>query len=149
MIDDDSGFVTVLAKRIEATGWQHRQVASAIPPEELVAMKLNALLLDPAVLGDEGWSYLERVCGMLPDLGVIVCTGRSTVAQRVRGLRLGVDDWIAKPCHPEEAMARIEAVSRRRRRSQPRSRGRAAARRRDGDPCRPVPGLRRRRAAST
>jgi DNA-binding response OmpR family regulator len=119
VIDDDSGFVTVLAKRIEATGWQHRQFTSAVPPEELVAMKLNALLLDPSVLGDESWSYLERVCGMLPDLGVIVCTGRSTVAQRVRGLRLGVDDWIGKPCHPEEAMARIEAVSRRRRRARP------------------------------
>jgi len=116
VIDNDSGFVTVLAKRTEAAGWQQRQAGSAIPPEELVAMKLNALLLDPAVLGEEGWSYLERVCGMLPDLGVIVCTGRSTVAQRVRGLRLGVDDWITKPCHPEEAMARIEAVSRRRRR---------------------------------
>jgi DNA-binding response OmpR family regulator len=119
VIDDDSGFVTVLAKRIEAAGWQHRQLGSVVPPEELVAMKLNALLLDPAVLGDDGWNYLERVCGMLPDLGVIVCTGRSTVAQRVRGLRLGVDDWINKPCHPEEAMARIEAVSRRRRRSRP------------------------------
>ncbi len=82
-------------------------------------MKLNALLLDPAVLGEDGWAYLERVCGMLPDLGVIVCTGRSTVAQRVRGLRLGVDDWINKPCHPEEAMARIEAVTRRRRRGSP------------------------------
>ena len=79
-------------------------------------MKLNALLLDPAVLGEDGWGYLERVCGMLPDLGVVVCTGRSTVAQRVRGLRLGVDDWISKPCHPEEAIARIEAVTRRRRR---------------------------------
>jgi DNA-binding response OmpR family regulator len=79
-------------------------------------MKLNALLLDPAVLGTEGWDYLERVCGMLPDLGVVVCSGRSTVAQRVRGLRLGVDDWITKPCHPEEAMARVEAVTRRRRR---------------------------------
>jgi DNA-binding response OmpR family regulator len=117
VIDSDSGFVTVLNKRAEAAGWQLRQVASAIPPEELVAMKLNALLLDPSVLGDEGWAYLERVCGMLPDLGVVVCTGRSTVAQRVRGLRLGVDDWITKPCHPEEAMARVEAVSRRRRRA--------------------------------
>jgi DNA-binding response OmpR family regulator len=119
VIDGDSGFVTVLAKRTEAAGWQQRQVVSAIPPEELVALKLNALLLDPAVLGEDGWSYLERVCGMLPDLGVVVCTGRSTVAQRVRGLRLGVDDWITKPCHPEEAMARIEAVSRRRRRNRP------------------------------
>jgi len=115
VIDTDSGFVTVLAKRSEVAGWQLRQVASALPPEELVAMKLNALLLDPAVLGEDGWGYLERVCGILPDLGVVVCTGRSTVAQRVRGLRLGVDDWITKPTHPEEAMARIEAVSRRRR----------------------------------
>jgi DNA-binding response OmpR family regulator len=116
VIDDDSGFVTVLSKRTEAAGWQQRQIATAIPPEELVAMKLNAILLDPSVLGEDGWSYIERVCGMLPDLGVVVCTGRSTVAQRVRGLRLGVDDWISKPCHPEEVIARIEAVARRRRR---------------------------------
>ncbi len=117
IIDTDSGFVTVLAKRAEAAGWQLRKATSLVPPEELVAMKLNALLIDPGLLGEDGWSYLERVCGMLPDLGVVVCTGRSTVAQRVRGLRLGVDDWITKPCHPEEAMARVEAVSRRRRRS--------------------------------
>ena len=79
-------------------------------------MKLNALIVDPAVLGDGAWTYLDRVCGLLPDLGVVVCTGRSTVAQRVRGLRMGADDWITKPCHPEEAIARVEAVSRRRRR---------------------------------
>jgi DNA-binding response OmpR family regulator len=119
VFDDDSGFVTVLSKRTEAAGWQQRTLAGAIPPEELVAMKLNALLLDPTVLGEDGWGYLERVCGMLPDLGVIVCTERSTVAQRVRGLRLGVDDWIGKPCHPEEVVARIEAVLRRRRRARP------------------------------
>jgi DNA-binding response OmpR family regulator len=116
VIDTDSGFVTVLAKRAEAAGWQLRQASGAVPPRDLVAMKLNAVLIDPGLLGDDGWSYLERVSSMLPDLGLIVCTGRSTVAQRVRGLRLGVDDWITKPCHPEEAMARVEAVSRRRRR---------------------------------
>jgi DNA-binding response OmpR family regulator len=119
VIDDDSGFVTVLAKRTEIAGWQQRTLGGAIPPEELIAMKLNALLVDPAVLGDEAWPYLQRVCGMLPDLGLVVCTGRSTVAQRVRGLRLGIDDWITKPCHPEEAIARLEAVSRRRRRARP------------------------------
>ncbi len=116
VIDDDSGFVTVLSKRTEAAGWQQRVLSSAIPPDELVAMKLNALLLDMEVLGDEAWEYLGRVCEALPDLAIVVCTGRSTVAQRVRALRLGVDDWIGKPCHPEEVMARIEAVSRRRRR---------------------------------
>jgi DNA-binding response OmpR family regulator len=116
VIDTDSGFVTVLAKRAEAAGWQLRLNTGAVPPRDLVAMKLNALLVDPVLLGDDAWGYLERTASMLPDLGIVVCTGRSTVAQRVRGLRLGVDDWITKPCHPEEAMARVEAVSRRRRR---------------------------------
>jgi DNA-binding response OmpR family regulator len=48
---------------------------------------------------------------------VLVCTSQSTVAQRVRGFRLGADDWIGKPSHPEEVMARIEAVVRRRKRA--------------------------------
>jgi DNA-binding response OmpR family regulator len=117
VIDTDSGFIKVLAKRLEVAGWQHRVLSTPVPPEELVAMKLNAVVIDIAVLGTEGWEYLERVCGMLPELGVVVCTGQSTVAQRVRGLRLGADDWIGKPCHPEEVIARLEAVVRRRRRS--------------------------------
>ena len=119
VIDDDSGFVTVLAKRTEAAGWQQRHAGSPIPPQELVALKLNALVLDPAALGEGGWDYLEQLCAMLPDLAVVVCSGPSTVAQRVRGLRLGVDDWVSKPCHPEEVVARVEAVVRRRRRSRP------------------------------
>jgi DNA-binding response OmpR family regulator len=119
VIDTDSGFLRVLANRLDAAGWEHRVLGGGAPVDELVAMKLNALLVDLSVLGPEGWSFLERVSGMLPSLGVVVCTQNSTVAQRVRGLRLGADDWISKPCHPEEVMARIEAVVRRRRRSQP------------------------------
>jgi DNA-binding response OmpR family regulator len=113
VIDTDSGFVTVLAKRAEVAGWHLSRSTGPVPPRDLVAMKLNALLIDPAVLGDEAWPYLERIASMLPELGLVVCTGRSTVAQRVRGLRLGIDDWMTKPCHPEETLARIEAVARR------------------------------------
>jgi len=121
VIDDDSGFLRVLTRRFESAGWEYRILSSSVPLDELVAMKLNALVVDISLLGSLGWDFLERVCGMLPDLGVIVCTQGSTVAQRVRGLRLGADDWIAKPSHPEEVTARIEAVVRRRRRSQPKA----------------------------
>jgi DNA-binding response OmpR family regulator len=117
VIDRDGAFVKTLGNRLDAAGWQHRVLGGIVPADELVAMKLNALVVDLAVLPpEEAWPFLERVCGMLPGLGVIVCTSESTVAQRVRGLRLGADDWIAKPSHPEEVMARIEAVVRRRRR---------------------------------
>ena len=121
VIDTDSAFITPLAKRLEAAGWEHRVLPGSIPLDELVAMKLNALLVDISVLGPDGWGFLEQVCGAVPGLGVLVCTGRSTVAQRVRGLRLGADDWISKPSHPEEVMARAEAVARRRRRSSQRA----------------------------
>jgi len=116
VIDGERGFVRVLAKRMDSAGWQYRILASPVPPEELVAMKVNAVLVDPATVGERSWEYLERICGLLPDLAVIVCASGATVSQRVRGLRIGADDWVGKPCHPEEVVARIEAVARRRRR---------------------------------
>src|SRR3954454_14961480 len=118
VIDADSGFVQVLNKRMATMGWEHRTLASPVPPEELIAMRINCLVVDLALLGPNAWSFLERVCEEIPSLGVIVATPRSTVAQRVRGLRIGADDWIAKPCHPEEVIARVEAVVRRRRQSE-------------------------------
>src|SRR4051794_41271952 len=118
VIDTDSAFITVLGKRLEGAGWEHRVLGGSVPIEDLIAMKLNALVVDLSVLGPEGWEFLEKVCSTIPGLGVLVCTSQSTVAQRVRGLRLGADDWIAKPSHPEEVMARVEAVVRRRKRAQ-------------------------------
>jgi DNA-binding response OmpR family regulator len=117
VIDADSGFLQVLSKRLDGVGWQYRVLASPVPPDAVVAMRLNAIVIDLATLGPQGWDYLERLCSSIPGLGVIVCTGQSTVAQRVRGLRLGADDWLTKPCHPEELIARVEAVVRRRRRA--------------------------------
>jgi DNA-binding response OmpR family regulator len=108
----------VLGKRLGARGYEHRVFGSAVTPEALVGMRLNALVLDLSVVGPDCWDYLERICGRLPTLGVVVCTGPSSVAQRVRGLRLGVDAWVSKPCHPEELICVIEAVLRRHRRSE-------------------------------
>ena len=117
VVDSDSGFVRVLTKRLEAMGWEYRVLAGPPPLEDLLTIRLSAIVMDPAVLGPHAWDFLERVGAAMPGTGLVVCTGRSTVAQRVRGLRLGADDWITKPCHPEEVVARVEAVVRRRRRA--------------------------------
>jgi len=113
--DGDTGFVQVLTKRLDRLGWEHVVLTGAVPVERLVSMRLGAFVVDLALLGQHAWTYLERVTTELPSLPLVVCTGQSTVAQRVRGLRLGADDWVTKPCHPEELIARVEAVSRRRR----------------------------------
>lgn len=118
VIDADSGFLQVLTKRLDRLGWEHRVVPGPVPVETVVAMRLGAIVIDLATLGTQAWDYLERLCAAVPGLGVVVCTGQSTVAQRVRGLRMGADDWVTKPCHPEELIARVEAVVRRRRRTE-------------------------------
>ena len=118
IVDSDSALLRVLANRIAKAGWQHRVFASPVPPEALVAMRLDALVVDLEVLGPQAWPYLETVCARLPLMAVLVCTGPSSVAQRVRALRLGVDDWLGKPCHPDELLARVEAVVRRHRRAE-------------------------------
>jgi DNA-binding response OmpR family regulator len=115
VVDTDSGFLQVLAKRMDAQRWRHRTSAGPVPPDALIAMRADALVIDLAILGPQAWDYLAMVCERLPALGVVVCTGRSSVAQRVRGLRMGADDWVTKPCHPEEVVARVESVVRRRR----------------------------------
>jgi len=117
VLDRDSGFIQVLTKRMDRLGWEHRVVAGPVPTEAIASMRLSALVVDLGVLGSHAWEWLERLCEALPELAVVVCTGPSTVAQRVRGLRLGADDWVTKPCHPEEVIARVEGLSRRRRRA--------------------------------
>ncbi len=112
MIDDDSGLVTVLDRRFDAMGWDREVLGYAAAPDQLAALKLHALIVNPAITGLE---YLEWVTEGLPGIALLVVAGVAPVADRVRGLRAGADDWITKPCHPDELIARVEAVLRRRR----------------------------------
>jgi DNA-binding response OmpR family regulator len=112
LIDDDSGLITVLGRRLGALHWETEVLA--FPPDtgHLSALRLHALVVNPRLTGLD---YVERVADGLPGLALLVCSPPVTVSERVRGLRAGADDWITKPCHPEELLARIQAVLRRRR----------------------------------
>lgn len=120
ILDSDSGFLVVLAKRLERLGWRHRVLSPRVTAKTLASIEVDALVVDISILGAQRWKWLARLCDQRPDVRVIVCTGASTVAERVCGLRLGADDWLSKPCHPEELIARIEVVTAHRRRPEQR-----------------------------
>jgi DNA-binding response OmpR family regulator len=111
-IDRDSGLLMVTAKRLERRGHEHRVLSLALSTDRIAALQIDALIIDIAVLGPRRWEWLKSLCGLKRSFGIVVCTSSSTVAERVRALRLGVDDWLAKPCHPEELLARVEVVVR-------------------------------------
>jgi DNA-binding response OmpR family regulator len=117
LIDADPGVVRALSERLEGVGWEIRVLTCPVSIDGIVADRLGAIVVDLTLLGSDPWEYLERLRAALPDLVIVVCTGPSTVAQRVLGLRLGADDWLTKPCHPDELVARVEAGMRRLRRA--------------------------------
>jgi DNA-binding response OmpR family regulator len=112
LIDDDSGLVTVLDRRFSALRWERELLGYAPGPDRLAAMRIHAAVVNPALTGLE---YFERIGTALPGLALLACAGPAPIGDRIRALRGGADDWITKPCHPEEVVARIQAVLRRRR----------------------------------
>jgi DNA-binding response OmpR family regulator len=112
LIDDDSGLMTVLTRRFAALRWDSQMIGYATSPDELARLRLHAVIVNPAITGLD---YLEWVAERIPGLALLVCSRPAPVADRVRALRGGADDWITKPCHPDELIARVEAVLRRRR----------------------------------
>ncbi|HEU4979100.1 MAG TPA: response regulator transcription factor [Solirubrobacteraceae bacterium] len=113
LIDGDTGFLQVLCNRLNRLDWDWRVFEAPYTAARFVDWRAQALVVDMASLGPEGADAVERICRELPTLPVLVCGVDSTVAERVHVLRMGADDWIAKPCHPEELIARVEAAVRR------------------------------------
>jgi DNA-binding response OmpR family regulator len=118
-LDEDSGLLLVTAKRLERLGHEHHILSSTTSPEAIAAMRVNALIVNLAIIGPKCWDWLERLCRLKHNLSIVVCTRSSTATQRIRALRLGADDWIGKPCHPEELIARLEVAVRHRQRIEP------------------------------
>src|SRR4051812_42774849 len=117
IVDSDPAFVQVLTNRMERLGW-HTVLHSTPPrPQDLLGERLSAIVLDPTQLDTDPFEYIEHLGHHAPELALVVVSSVGSVRDRVRALHLGADDWLAKPCHPDEVAARIEAILRRARRA--------------------------------
>jgi DNA-binding response OmpR family regulator len=119
IVDDDPGFHSFVEIALEEAGMHCRVAESAEHALELLELvpagTYDVILLDVEMPGASGWELLERLRSEGDEVPVIYVSARGTTADRVRGLRLGADDYLAKPVEFDELIARIEAVVRRRR----------------------------------
>jgi len=74
---------------------------------------VDLILLDVMMPGEDGLSVLRRMRGPKRP-GIIILSAMGDDDDRIEGLELGADDYLAKPCNPRELLARIRAVLRRR-----------------------------------
>jgi len=81
--------------------------------EQASSAEVDIVLLDLILPGVLGLEILEQVRNSRPTLPIIIMTAKGEEADRIKGLKLGADDYVVKPFSIKELIARIEAVLRR------------------------------------
>lgn len=112
-VDDDERLQDVVREFLENYGYSvHTLPSGKGLAAEIERVKPQILLLDVMMPGDDGFTVLRslRESSRIP---VIMLTACGEDADRIIGLEIGADDYLAKPFNPRELMARIKAVLRR------------------------------------
>jgi len=112
LIDDDLRLGELLRGYLEPQGVMLEQAGSGEAGLSAVAGGFDAVLLDVMMPGIDGLETLRRLRARAA-VPVIMLTARGDEADRVVGLELGADDYVAKPFSPRELLARLRAVLRR------------------------------------
>ena len=114
VVEDDP----ILAHGLTETLRREGYVADNVPSAEgadaaLHVTDVDLVILDIGLPGMDGFSWLKRLRARGAEQSVLVLTARDAVTDRVHGLTVGADDYLAKPFAPEELMARVSALARR------------------------------------
>lgn len=113
-IDDEPEIQALLRELLERSGFDVVQAARG--EEGLTALQggldPDLVILDVGMPGLDGWAVLERIRSA-SDVPVLMLTARTSELEKVRGLRAGADDYVAKPFGRQELLARVEALLRR------------------------------------
>ncbi|MDY6923824.1 MAG: response regulator [Pseudomonadota bacterium] len=112
VVDDDPGIREVLADYLNQHGYAAEGVATAAEMDRAMAARApDLIVLDLMMPGEDGLSVCRRLSGKGPPIVMLSAMGEDT--DRIIGLELGADDYLAKPCNPRELLARVRAVLRR------------------------------------
>ena len=119
LIDDDPDFRDFAKVALEESGIEFESADDAEAGlsrlGEGTGGEFDLILLDVEMPGRSGWDLVTDLRERGNEIPVIFVTGRESVDEKVKGLKLGADDYVVKPIEFEELIARIEAVVRRRR----------------------------------
>ena len=116
VVDDDLRLRDVLLRYLSEQGFAVQAVQDAGALDRLLAReRVDVLVLDLMLPGEDGLSICRRLRGADNEIGIVILTAKGDDVDRIVGLELGADDYLAKPFNPRELVARINAVLRRRR----------------------------------
>lgn len=110
LIDDDQTLLHLLSQYLRENNFEVYEAQNGKEGLHLAyAERPDLILLDVMLPGMDGWEICARLREMT-DVPVIMLTAKATEADKLRGFRLGVDDYVTKPFSFAELVARIQAV---------------------------------------
>jgi DNA-binding response OmpR family regulator len=114
IVDDDAELATMVGELLEREGWATHAVLTGGDGERAIASKHPELVLLDVMLPDaNGYELCRRWRAAHPALALVMLTARGDPMDRVLGLEIGADDYLAKPFEPRELVARVRALLRR------------------------------------
>lgn len=114
VVEDDAAIRRGIVDALQFEGYAAREAATGPAGMQLALNSAcDLLLLDLVLPQIDGLEILARVRQIRPTLPVIILTALGEEADRIRGLRLGADDYVVKPFSVKELLARVAAVLRR------------------------------------
>jgi len=117
VVDDDDRIRDLLKEYLTGRGFRVSTAADAAGARRLLAtLRFDLLVVDVMMPGEDGFALTRWLRGLEGESGtspVLILTARGQPDDRIEGLKLGADDYLAKPFDPEELVLRVEAILRR------------------------------------
>jgi two-component system phosphate regulon response regulator OmpR len=117
VIDDDDRIRDLIKEYLVRAGFRVSAAPNAAAARKRVdQLAFDLIVLDVMMPGEDGFSFAKWLRGRPGDVGrtpVLILTARGLPDDRIAGLALGADDYLAKPFEPQELVLRIEAILRR------------------------------------
>ena len=112
IVDDEKAICDLIDLNLSASGYHCTTVQDGLKAIDLIEKdKFDLILLDIMLPGADGYDIMEYIRPL--KVPVIFITAKHEVKDRVKGLKLGADDYLVKPFDVVELVARVEAVLRR------------------------------------
>lgn len=113
VVDDDPAIRCIVTHCLEDAGYRVTAIGDGADSARIVAdTDVHLAVLDIGLPGVDGLT-LTRQLRVLTDIGIIILSGRDAITEKIIGLEIGADDYLAKPFEPRELLARVRSVLRR------------------------------------
>jgi DNA-binding response OmpR family regulator len=113
IVDDEQRILNFLSSKLRASGYDVITASNGEEAlEQMQTQELDLMVLDIMMPKMDGFVTLKQLRSS-SSVPVIILSAKGTNVDKVKGLSLGADDYLAKPFSPDELIARIEAVRRR------------------------------------